>query len=175
MAFNESTAPAKGQFLVYQAEDGKLKIDVRFEDESVWLTQQHMAELFQSSKQNISHHINSVYEEGELAPEATVKKYLTVRKEGNREVKRQLDYYNLDMIMQDWTNKLDAFLSINDRDILNHAGKISHKLAKQQAAFEYDKFHTQRIQQADDALNSLEQVIEQQQLTNKKGNNDASA
>jgi hypothetical protein len=91
--------PAKGQFLVYQAEDGKLKLDVRFEDESVWLTQQLMADLFQSSKQNISHHINSVYEEGELSPEATVKKYLTVRQEGNREVKRLLDYYNLDMII----------------------------------------------------------------------------
>jgi len=58
--------PAKGQFLVYQAEDGKLKLDVRFEDESVWLTQQLIADLFQSSKQNVSHHINSIYEEGEL-------------------------------------------------------------------------------------------------------------
>lgn len=341
-------APAKGQFLVYQAEDGKLKIDVRFEEESVWLTQQHMAELFQSSKQNISHHINSIYEEGELAPEATVKKYLTVRQEGSREVKRQLDYYNLDMIisvgyrvkshvatrfriwatqqltefirkgflldderlknpdlpfdyfeeleqriqdirtsekrfyrkitdiyalsidydptldisinffktvqnkmhwaitgqtaaeiiytranaelpsmgltnyrgakvrkadvvtaknylneeeldalnnlveqylifaqgqakrripmaMQDWISKLDAFLAINDRDILNHAGKISHELAKQQAEAEYDKYQAQRITQNDDALNSLEQAIEQQFIENKKENGDASA
>ncbi len=53
---------AKGQFLIYQAEDGKLKLDVRFKDESVWLTQQLMVELFQSSKQNVSHHINSIYE-----------------------------------------------------------------------------------------------------------------
>ena len=68
----------KGQFLVYQAEDGTLKLDVRLENETVWLTQHLMAELFQSSKQNISHHINSIYEEGELLPEATVKKYLTV-------------------------------------------------------------------------------------------------
>jgi len=89
----------KGQFLIYQAEDGKLKLDVRFEKETVWLTQQHMAELFQSSKQNISLHIQKIYEEGELLPEATVKKYLTVRSEGNREVKRLLDYYNLDMII----------------------------------------------------------------------------
>ncbi len=90
---------AKGQFLVYQAEDGKLKLDVRFEDESVWLTQQLMADLFQTTKQNISLHIQNIYEEGELFPEATVKKYLTVRSEGNREVKRLLDYYNLDMII----------------------------------------------------------------------------
>lgn len=53
---------SKGQFLIYQAEDGELKIDVRFENESVWLTQQQIVQLFQSSKQNISHHINSIYE-----------------------------------------------------------------------------------------------------------------
>jgi len=91
--------PAKGQFLVYQAEDGKLKLDVRFEDESVWLTQQLMADLFQTTKQNISLHIQNIYEEGELVPKSTVKKYLTVRQEGSREVKRLLDYYNLDMII----------------------------------------------------------------------------
>ncbi len=95
----QENTPSKGQFLVYQDEDGRLKLDVRIEDESVWLTQQLMADLFQSSKQNISHHINSIYEESELAPEATVKKYLTVRREGNRDVKRLLDYYNLDMII----------------------------------------------------------------------------
>ena len=90
---------SKGQFLVYQTDDGTLKLDVRFEDESVWLTQQLMADLFQTSKQNISLHIQNIYEEEELPPEATVKKYLTVRSEGTREVKRLLDYYNLDMII----------------------------------------------------------------------------
>jgi hypothetical protein len=90
---------ARGQFLVYEAEDGHVKIDVRLEDETVWLTQQLMADLFQTTKQNISLHIQSIFEEGELAPEATVKKYLTVRREGKREVKRLLDYYNLDMII----------------------------------------------------------------------------
>jgi hypothetical protein len=89
----------KGQFLVYEAEDGRVKIDVRLENETVWLTQQLMADLFQSSKQNINHHIQCIYQEGELVPEATVKKYLTVRREGKREVKRLLDYYNLDMII----------------------------------------------------------------------------
>ena len=89
----------RGQFLVYEAEDGQLKIDVRLEDETVWLTQQLMAELFQSSKQTINHHIQSIYQEGELHPKTTVKKYLTVRREGNREVSRLLGYYNLDMII----------------------------------------------------------------------------
>ena len=90
---------SKGQFLIYQAEDGKLKLDVRLEDETVWLTQPLMAELFQTTQQNISRHILNVYEEGELIPEATHKKFLSVRLEGKREVKRLLDYYNLDMII----------------------------------------------------------------------------
>ncbi|WP_299983606.1 virulence RhuM family protein [Desulfobacula sp.] len=90
---------SKGQFLVYKAEDGTVKIDVKLSDETVWLTQQLMAELFQTTKQNISLHVNNIYKEQELFPKTTVKEYLTVRKEGNREVKRCLDYYNLDMII----------------------------------------------------------------------------
>ncbi len=85
--------------LVYQTDDGRVKLEVRLEDETVWLTQQMIADLFGSSKQNISHHIQSIYDEGELTAEATVKKYLTVRKEGDRNVKRELDFYNLDMII----------------------------------------------------------------------------
>jgi len=93
------TLPAPSQFLIYQAEDGRIKIDVRFEDETVWLTQQMMAELFQTSQQNISLHINNIYEEGELQSEATHKRYLSVRQEGSRQVQRRLEYYNLDMII----------------------------------------------------------------------------
>lgn len=90
--------PVAGEFLVYE-EGGRIKINVRLEDETVWLTQQMMAELFQSSKQNISHHIQSIYDERELLPEGTVKKYLTVQQEGERHVRRNLEYYNLDMII----------------------------------------------------------------------------
>lgn len=334
--------PAKGQFLVYQAEDGKLKLDVRFEDESVWLTQQLMADLFQSSKQNVSHHINSIYEEGELQPAATVKKYLTVRSEGNRQVKRMLDYYNLDMIisvgyriksrvatrfriwatqkltefikkgfvldderlknpdlpfdyfeelerriqdirtserrfyqkitdiyatsidydptldisiaffktvqnkmhwaitgqtaaeiihsradadkpnmgltnyrgakvrkqevtiaknymneeelaalnnlveqylifaqgqamrrvpmhMSDWIKKLDSFMTLNDRDILTHAGKISHEMAKQLAEGEYDKFHTNRLTESNKQISDFDKAVKQIESAKKKG------
>ena len=67
------------EILIYENPDGAVKIDVRLEDDTVWLTQADMVQLFQSSKQNISHHIRNIYEEGELSPEATVKKYLTVR------------------------------------------------------------------------------------------------
>jgi len=89
----------QSQFIIYRTESGQTKIDVRFENEMVWLTQQQMADLFQTSKQNISLHINNIYDELELSPRATVKKYLSVRKEGKREVSRELDYYNLDMII----------------------------------------------------------------------------
>lgn len=99
LATTNSPNSGKGQFLVYGAEDGKVKIDVRLENETVWLTQQLMADLFQTSQQNISLHIQNIYEEGELAPEATYKKYLSVRREGGRDVKRPLDYYNLDIII----------------------------------------------------------------------------
>ena len=89
----------KGEILFYQREDGSAQIDVRLEEDTVWLTQQLMAELFNTSKQNISLHIQNIFEEGELIPDSTVKKFLTVQKEGTRDVRRQLDYYNLDMII----------------------------------------------------------------------------
>jgi hypothetical protein len=95
----DPAAPDKGQFLVYEAEDGRIRIDVRLADETVWLSQALIAELFQTSVPNINMHIRNVFEEGELQPEATLKKFLTVRQEGNRAVRRQLDYYNLDVII----------------------------------------------------------------------------
>lgn len=96
---DKSQRPSEGQFLVYQAEDGKLKIDVRFEGETVWLAQQQMAELFQTTKQNISLHIQNIYEEQELKRDPTVKESLTVQQEGNRSVRRRVELYNLDVII----------------------------------------------------------------------------
>jgi hypothetical protein len=87
------------RFLIYQAEDGAIKIDVRFENETVWLTQQAMAELFQTTVPNISMHLRNIFEEGELRQSATVQNYLTVRQEGSRQVSRSLEYYNLDAII----------------------------------------------------------------------------
>ncbi len=90
---------SKGQILIYQTEEGQTKLEVRLEDETVWLTQRSMAELYQTTKQNISLHIQNIYEEEELEPESTVKESLTVQKEGKRTVKRPQDFYNLDMII----------------------------------------------------------------------------
>jgi hypothetical protein len=89
----------KGQFLVYQAEDGTLKLDVRLEDETVWLSQRLMAELFQKDLRTINEHIQNIYEEGELNPTPTIRKYRIVQIEGKRQVTRMVDFYNLDMII----------------------------------------------------------------------------
>ncbi|WP_428026186.1 hypothetical protein [Arcobacter sp.] len=77
--------------LIYQTEDGKTNIQTRLEDENIWLTQKDMAELFQTTKQNISLHTQNIFEENELDFDTTVKKYLTVQKEGNRDVQRNLE------------------------------------------------------------------------------------
>ena len=87
---------SNSEIIIYQQDDGNIKIDVRLEDENIWLTNQLMADLFQTTKQNISLHISNIFKEAELRPEATVKEYLTVQKESNREVKRKLEYYNLE-------------------------------------------------------------------------------
>lgn len=84
---------------IYKTQDGETAIEVKFEQETVWLSQQQMAELFEQTKQNISLHINNCYKEGELEKTATVKEYLTVQNEGNREVKRRIEYYNLDVVI----------------------------------------------------------------------------
>jgi hypothetical protein len=100
--YEKTPSPEKhndAEILIYRTDGGKVRLDVRLEDENIWLTQQMMAELFQTSVPNISMHMRNIYEEGERTEEATVKKFLTVRKEGGRQVQRKLDYYNLDMII----------------------------------------------------------------------------
>ena len=88
-----------GDIIIYQTDDGLTKVDVRVENETVWLSQQQMAELFDTTKQNISLHIKKIFEEEELYENSTVKDFLTVQKEGNRKVERKVKYYNLDMII----------------------------------------------------------------------------
>lgn len=87
------------KIVIYQTEDGKTQLDVKLENETVWLTQAQMTELFQTTKQNISLHINNIFKEGELDSKATVKEYLTVQHEGKRTVRRKVKYYDLDVII----------------------------------------------------------------------------
>ena len=88
-----------GEILIYQTDDGQTNIEVKIEDDTVWLTQQQMAELFQTSRTNVVEHIKHIYEERELDEISTCRNFRQVRKEGNREVTRQILHYNLDMII----------------------------------------------------------------------------
>ena len=88
-----------GEILIYQTDDGQTNIEVKIEDDTVWLTQQQMSELFQTSRTNVVEHIKHIYEEGELDEISTCRNFRQVRKEGNREVTRQILHYNLDMII----------------------------------------------------------------------------
>ena len=96
---NEKPIENKGEIIIYRAEDNTVQLDVRMENETVWLSQQQMVQLFNSTKQNISLHIGNIFREGELQKEATVKEYLTVQTEGNRPICRKVLYYNLDVII----------------------------------------------------------------------------
>ena len=87
------------EIILYQMEDGTTRLSVRLEGETVWLTQAAMAELFQTTPQNVTIHVKSIYEDGELEAEATCKDYLQVRSEGTRQVERRLKHYNLDVVI----------------------------------------------------------------------------
>lgn len=87
------------QVIIYQSEDGDTRIDVKFTGETVWLSQQQMAELYQTSRSNVVEHIQHIYEEGELEEPATCRNFRQVRQEGNRQVSREIPFYNLDMII----------------------------------------------------------------------------
>jgi len=220
-----STQPTP--LLIYQTADGRIQIAAQVQADTLWLTQQQMAQLFQTTQQNISLHLQNVYDEGELQPEASHKDFLSVRQEGSRQVSRQTRHYKLDavlslgyrvksalatrfriwatqqlreylskgflldderlknpgpagsdyfdellariqdirsserrfyqkitmrrvaMTMDDWIAKLHGFLSINDRDILKHAGKISHDMALVHAEAQFEFFNLERVRAAD--------------------------
>ncbi|MFZ1720687.1 MAG: virulence RhuM family protein [Candidatus Moraniibacteriota bacterium] len=89
----------QNQIIIYEGNDGESRIEVRFEGETVWLSQAQLVELFQSSKANISEHIKNIFTEKELTPESTVRNFRTVQREGGRDVSRDIEYYNLDLIL----------------------------------------------------------------------------
>jgi hypothetical protein len=94
-----SDGPPPSSLLLYQTEDGRTRLECRFAEDTLWLTQVQMAELFQTSVQNIDLHLRNIYAEGELAPEATIKSYLIVRTEGKRQVSRAIQHYSLPAIL----------------------------------------------------------------------------
>jgi hypothetical protein len=89
----------ENKIILYKDKEGRVNVNVRFADEDVWLTQAQLAEIYQTTQENISMHISNIYADGELEEEGTYKKFLLVRQEGKRQVRRNIDHYNLDMII----------------------------------------------------------------------------
>ena len=89
----------ENKLILFTDNDGKVSVNVRFADEDVWLTREHLAEIYATTPQNISLHIGNIYQDGELTEEATRKKFFLIRQEGSRKVKREIAHYNLDMII----------------------------------------------------------------------------
>ena len=109
--YSVEIATDDSQIVLYQP-DESISLQVKIEEDTVWLTQAQMVELFGSSKANISEHITNIYQQGELMQSATVRKYRTVRKEGNRMVTRNMDYYNLDMIINPLKSRIKTIFLI---------------------------------------------------------------
>ena len=145
-----SADSSKGEIVLYQP-DETISLEVRMEDETVWLTQQQMADLFNATKQNISLHINNIYKEGELEEFPTVKEYLTVRQEGKRTIRRYVKFYNLDVIIsvgyrvksirgtrfRQWANKVLKDYIIHGYAINQHIRSLEQRMDSK--FIDYDK------------------------------------
>jgi len=145
-----NSSAKKAEIIIYQSEDKSTMLDVRIEEETVWLTQLQMVELFQATKQNISLHINNIFKEGELSPDSTVKECLTVQTEGKRQVKRNIKIYNLDVIIsvgyrvkskrgtqfRIWANKILKDYLLRGYVLHQRIEKIENKIIEHDQKFE---------------------------------------
>jgi hypothetical protein len=115
---NDKIPPTNSQFILYRDDNGVTNVNVRFDGQDVWLSQQQIAQLFDTTQQNVSLHIDSILSEGELAKEPTHKDFLLVRQEGNRSVKRQIEHYNLEMLLyeSDFDRAIKELKSLADDD-----------------------------------------------------------
>ena len=127
--------PTLNDIIIYQTEDGEIKLDVKMDKETVWLTQAQMSDLFQTDRTAILRHINNIYKSQELESESTCAKIAQVRTEGKRNVTRYIPYYNLDMIIS-----LGYRIKSVNRKLLTGAGSVSHKQALEKAKSEYRKY-----------------------------------
>ena len=141
----------QGEIVLYHAADNnKIQLEVRLDDETVWLSQAQMVVLFDSSKQNISLHINNFFKEKELAPDSTVKEYLTVQKEGYRTIRRTISVYSLDVIIsvgyrvkskrgtqfRIWANQVLKDYLLKGYAIHQRMDRIEHKLTEHDQKFD---------------------------------------
>lgn len=178
--------------LLYQSDDGQLKIQVRLENETVWLTQADMVMLFQTTKQNISLHIKNIFEEGELNVNSVVMEYLTTAAIAknyfterelailNRLVSAYLDIAEINaiqhkpMYMKDWIEVLDGFLKMSLQDVLTDAGKISAEIAQRKALVEYENYNIKTDEELSEVekqfIVSIEQAEKKLKNLNPKHN-----
>ena len=123
----------ENDIIFYTDEEGKLQIEVMVEEENVWLTQNSLSKLFETTRNNITMHIKNIYDDQELEENSTSKESLLVQKEDNAE-------RNIPMYMKDWKKEVDTVLTIRHYDILEGKGKISKKEADEKAENEYEKY-----------------------------------
>jgi Virulence protein RhuM family len=145
-----NTQTGKGEIIIYQADNKSTQFEVRIDEETVWLSQSQMVDLFSSTKQNISLHINNIFKEGELTPTSTVKDYLTVQLEGSRKVQRKITAYNLDVIIsvgyrvksqrgtqfRIWANRVLKDYLLKGYAINHRVDKIEKKLLEHDQKFD---------------------------------------
>lgn len=140
------TEGAAGEVILYQRDDGAPALEVRLEEETVWLSQQQIAELFQTTQQNVSLHLLNIYDEGELDEQATHKDVLLVRREGTRDVRRSVTHYNLDAIISVGyrvKSRVDTQFRIWATERLRGPGSVSRKQAVAHTDGEYTKYRAQ--------------------------------
>ena len=138
------------EIIIYKSNELTSSIEVKLEDETVWLSQAQMIELFEVTKQNISLHINNIFREGELEKSSTVKDYLTIQKEGNRSVKRKVAFYNLDVIIsvgyrvkskrgtqfRIWANQIIKDYLLKGYTINNRVNRLEEKMIDHDKKFD---------------------------------------
>ena len=141
----------RGEILIYQSNDGITNIEVKMQDETVWLSQQQMAELFQTSRTNVVEHIQNIYNEAELDEASTCRKFRQVRTEFNNLVSGYFDFAEISaiehrpMYMSDYISQLDSILTSGNRPLLEGNGKVSHADAIFKAKGEYKKYIAENL------------------------------
>lgn len=169
--------PLESEIIFYSGKEGNKKIDVFFHEETSWLSQKKLAEVFDVDVRTVNEHIKSIYKSEELQEDQTIRNFRIVQKEGSRNVNREIDFYNYlnfaenmakrnKLIkMQDWIGRLDSFLKLNEYEILKNAGNISNEIEKNLAENEFEKF---RLTQDREFISDFDKVAEKV-LENKNG------
>lgn len=167
----------KGNIIIYQSDNGNTKIDVRLENENVWLTQKMMAELFQTTPQNITIHLKNIFAEAELQEDSTCKDFLQVQLEGSRRVERKQKFYNLDVIIA-VGYRIKSNIATNFRiwaterlkEYNINTNTVSHQQAIEKAKTEYKKYQTKTLSPVEKSY--LENIKALQKRVDKKEGND---